>query len=162
MEEKIQAMDEILVAQVTSCDTWRKDSAFKEEYGPRLIEWMSRGESFNSFAGQIGIPIRVLEAWVEKYESFKEAFEIGEAVSLGHWEKIAKLQSVGLIKGSATMIQYILNNRFGDKYKQKQEIGVSSEVIYQITTGINRHEGPQSLEPLQELDDACDDGLDAL
>lgn len=131
-------MDQILVAQVTSCDTWRKDKTFREYYCSMLIEWMSRGKSFNSFAGLVGVPLSTLEEWLESFTAFKEAYEVGQAIELGHWEEVARLQAVGLIKGSANMIQYILNNRFGDKYKQKQEIGVSSNVIYEFETGIKR------------------------
>lgn len=144
-------MDEVLVGQVTSCETWRKDKIYREDYETMLIEWMAKGESFNSFAGLIGVPIKILDKWIEQYEGFKEAYEIGEAVSLGHWEKLAKLQATGLIKGSAPMIQYIMNNRFGDKYKQKQEIGVSSDVVYQFDTGIQRGSGEDDDETRAEL-----------
>lgn len=150
MQEKMKAMDEILVAQVNSCENWRRDKVYREEYEDMLLSWMAKGESFNAFAGFIGVPSSLVEQWIEEREGFKEAFEVGEALSLGYWEKLSKLQASGLIKGSAPMIQYIMNNRFGDKYKQKQEIGVSSDVVYQFDTGIKRVSQDEDLEDQEE------------
>ena len=59
-----------------------RPTKFKEEYCKQLIEHMSLGYSFESFAGKIDVDRDTLYEWKKVHESFSDAFRKGKAKML--------------------------------------------------------------------------------
>ena len=54
-----------------------KKPTYKPEYCQMLIDHMSKGYSFESFAGKIGRGVRTIYEWREKFEEFQDACSAG-------------------------------------------------------------------------------------
>lgn len=61
-------------------------SKYDEAYCEQLVAHMSKGYSFESFAGVISVTKRRLYEWEEKHPEFAEAKEIAFAKCQLHWE----------------------------------------------------------------------------
>lgn len=70
-------------------------SKYKEEYDQELINHLSSGLTFDSFAGHIGVGVRTIYDWVDRHESFKTAKEIGYAKSLLRDDKMSNMLASG-------------------------------------------------------------------
>jgi transcriptional regulator with XRE-family HTH domain len=65
-----------------------RPSKYQEHFCQMLIEHMSKGLSFESFAGVIGVSRDTVYRWARDIAAFDEAKEIGTSKSLLLWEKI--------------------------------------------------------------------------
>lgn len=72
---------------------------FEEQYCEMLIEHMSRGLSFQSFAGKIGVCKKTLDNWVARHDSFLRAKEIGRAKGLLYDELLLTNGTEGKVRG---------------------------------------------------------------
>lgn len=91
-----------------------RPTKYKPEFCEMLIKHMTRGLSFESFAGQCDTHFDSLYEWCKKYPEFSEAKKIGTAKSREVWEMIGINGAVGKIKGF-NVVAWIFNmkNRFG-------------------------------------------------
>jgi len=69
-----------------SIDVLGRPTMYRPEYCEELIEHMSRGLSFHSFAGKVGVSRETLYNWAERYPEFLYSKKIGEQKSLYFWE----------------------------------------------------------------------------
>lgn len=113
------------------------DVNYKDEYCPMLCEHMARGHGFSSFGAVIGVPVYMLNRWLEKYEDFKEARDIGHLCQLKKWEEILIMQSDGSINGNSASLKMAVTNFFPDEFKDKQSVEHGGNVVYKIETGID-------------------------
>jgi hypothetical protein len=90
-----------------------RPSKYKEEYCDMLIEHMTQGMSFESFAGVIGTHDETLRNWAAKYPEFFAAKKIGYAKNQIFWEKLGLAGAAGKVPGfnSASWI-FNMKNRF--------------------------------------------------
>jgi len=65
-----------------------RPSRYRVDYNALLIDYMAEGLSFEAFAGHIGVTRRTLYNWLEQYESFQEARELGLAKCRDWWERL--------------------------------------------------------------------------
>lgn len=65
-------------------------SKYKPEYNQMVIDHMSEGHSFDSFAGCIGVSRDTVREWCHVHEDFSDAKNIGQA------RGIKKLERIGL------------------------------------------------------------------
>ena len=108
---------------------------FKDEYCEMLIEHMSQGKSFETFAAVLGTCRDVIYKWCEKYPNFKDAKKIGQDCSYQFWEQAllnhmvtvseSEKNSDGTSKSSSKALNssafiFAMKNRFG--WRDKQEI----------------------------------------
>jgi hypothetical protein len=61
---------------------------YKAEYCDQLIDHMRTGLSLMAFGGVVGVSVRTLHKWKNKYPDFQEAYEIGQAAVALHLEKL--------------------------------------------------------------------------
>jgi hypothetical protein len=99
-----------------------RQSKYKDEYCKKLIAHMQEGFSFESFAGTVPVAKQTLYTWLQEHPEFKEAKEVGSAVSLLCWEKLGLAGAKGEIKGfNAASWIFNVKNRFGWNDKQQVE-----------------------------------------
>lgn len=65
-----------------------RPTKYKEEYCQMLIDHMSEGLSFESFAGLIEVNVDTLHEWVKTHELFSDAKKIAFNKSLIFWERL--------------------------------------------------------------------------
>ncbi len=108
-----------------------KRSAYRPEYGERLIEHMSKGFSFTTFAAEIGHGISTIRSWLKNRE-FRRAYEIGRAKSQYHWERIGLLALQGGLRTvkSEKIIKSVERDSDGrDVRDSKGKVVVHEEII---------------------------------
>lgn len=66
-------------------------SKYRPEYCQQLIDHMSEGLSFESFAGVVKVGTTSLERWVEDHEEFRGAKKDGMERCRVWWERLAKI-----------------------------------------------------------------------
>jgi hypothetical protein len=96
-------------------------SKYKPEFDEMLIDHLSKGFSFHSFAGVVRVNYDTVFEWVKRHPSFAEAKQIGTAQSHVFWEKMGIAGTLGKINKfvPSTWI-FNMKNRFG--WRDRQEI----------------------------------------
>lgn len=104
---------------------------YKEEFCELLIEHMSEGFSFESFAGVVGCCMKTLDNWALEYPDFLRAKAEGRQRSLFWWEKqghkgLFSMEGVSL---NPTVYRMNMINRFKwkDKAEEEKKIDLSVE-----------------------------------
>jgi hypothetical protein len=72
---------------------------YEKKYCDMLIDHMSNGYSFQSFAGEISVTIKTLYNWCDTYPDFLHAMEIGRAKGLNYDEKLLTKGALGTLRG---------------------------------------------------------------
>lgn len=95
-----------------------------------LIEHMSSGLSFESFAGVIGVDRDTLYEWVKVNKDFSDAKKKGSSASELKWEKIGL---EGLYMGgkdtpfNAAVWIFNMKNRFG--WTERKEVEITQSTV---------------------------------
>lgn len=93
--------------------TFGRPSTYKKEYCRKLVDHMSQGLSFESFAGVVHTTKQTLYEWVKKHPDFLDAKHVGQAKSQIFWETIGIKGSCGhLEKFNGRSWQANMRNRF--------------------------------------------------
>lgn len=66
-----------------------RPTKYKKRYCQDLIDHMSQGYSFESFAGLIGTTKDTIYAWSRKHKEFSDAKKAGTEASRMFWERMA-------------------------------------------------------------------------
>ncbi len=110
---------------------------YKEEYNQMLIAHMSKGLSFESFAGEVGVAKSTLYKWKVEIPPFKDSYEIGYSKALRLFEtllvhkctgtemKIGN-QSIDPKKGDTTALIFAMKTRFHRTYGDRGKVEVES------------------------------------
>lgn len=149
-----------------------KPNGRPSDYEPRfcemLIEHMTEGMSFTSFASLVNVCRATLYNWLDNHPEFLDAKKRGDMKSLYWWEKEGKdglwnhteTESEGRSRKSISKTfntgNYVFNmiNRFPDDWKQKQEDTSKNQnpdnsapkvIVYLPQNG--REAPPESIEP---------------
>jgi hypothetical protein len=108
-----------------------RPSTYKPEYCKMLIEHMTQGLSFESFAGVVDSTKQTVYNWLELFPDFLDAKQQGAAKCLLTWEKIGNTGTLGKIKNfNAASYRFNMMNRF--KWSEKNEVE-SNQSPVQIT-----------------------------
>lgn len=94
---------------------------YRPEFDKLLLDHLSEGLSFASFAAVINVNRDTLYEWAKNIPSFREAKELGNDKSLLFWERMGMAGTVGKIDkfNTATWI-FNMKNRFG--WRDRQEV----------------------------------------
>lgn len=118
-----------------------RPTEYKQEYCDKLIEHMSTGLSFESFAGTIDICKQTLYTWAEKHPEFMDAKKRGLEKCRVWWESKGRDWLVSTKEGTLNTGVYALNmrNRFGwknantpDPEDRPKEQSTNDEIYAQI------------------------------
>lgn len=98
---------------------------FPSKYDPsfckKLIEHMSKGFSYTSFAGIIDVNVTTLDRWCNDFPEFAEAKTIGESKNLLYWEQKGIEGTEGK-QVSAPMWMFNMKNRHRWCDRVEQEV----------------------------------------
>jgi hypothetical protein len=109
-----------------------RPSKYKKEYCEMLIEHMSTGLSFESFAGIVRVNRDTVHEWAKVHQDFSEAKKIGMSLALLKWEKIGM---EGMYMGSKdnpfnpTVWIFSMKNKFNWSDRKEVEINQSTVQI---------------------------------
>ena len=104
-----------------------RPTPYDPSFCKRLIEWMSHGMSFESFAGEVSVGRATVHNWARAHPEFLEAKAIGQAKCLVFWEKLGIKAAAGGIKNfAATAYVFQMKNKFG--WRDKVDVDVIGTV----------------------------------
>ena len=66
-----------------------RPTSYKQEYCEDVVNHMSRGLSFESFAGKIRVNVDTLYEWAKVHSEFSEAKKLGFACCRLFWEELS-------------------------------------------------------------------------
>ena len=105
-----------------------RPTKYKREYCDRLTQWMAKGMSFESFAGDVDVDRDTIYQWAKVHIEFSDAKKRGSAKSQAFWEKIGVAGSSGKLPGFQTGAWvFNMKNRFS--WKDRQEIVTRDETV---------------------------------
>ncbi len=94
---------------------------YKPEYCEMLIDHMSQGLSFESFAGKVRVDRDTIYAWVEANPQFSDAKKVGTQLGLLFWEQLGNSGAAGNLPGfNAASFCFNMKNRY--KWRDRQDI----------------------------------------
>jgi len=101
-----------------------RPSEYKPEYCQMLIEHMRQGLNFATFAAKLNYQsVGSLYRWLDAHEDFREAKNIGEALSQLWWLNLGRSAAVGKVKNfNSTVWIFAMKNMFKWRDKQPEEI----------------------------------------
>ena len=87
---------------------------YSKDFCNKLVQHMSEGYDFNSFAKVVKVSQNTLIRWLQDRPMFAEAKEVGEAAYYHYWLDLGVKGAKGLVKGynAATWI-FTMKNKFG-------------------------------------------------
>lgn len=96
---------------------------YRPEYCDLIIEVMSEGLSFASFAATLGVCRDSLNEWASKHPEFSVAKKVANDKRIAWWEKKAR----GIMDGSVpyqstTMAIFMMKNAAPDLYNEKSVV----------------------------------------
>lgn len=107
-----------------------RPTKYKKEFCEKLIEHMSQGYSFESFAAVIDVDEETLRTWVGLHPDFLGAKGIAFTKSRQVWEKILIGGTTGKIKNyNATSAIFALKNRFPKEWRDRREIEIEGNNV---------------------------------
>lgn len=75
---------------------------YRPEYCERLVQWMKKPKSYESFGTQVGVCRETLYDWEKKHPEFLHAKKRGRLECQNTCEALLIAQSTGQIKGGST------------------------------------------------------------
>lgn len=94
-----------------------RPTKYNPDFCDKLIDWMSEGMSFKSFAGEVDVCFDTLYEWEKQHPEFSDSKKRATAKCLVTWERIG-------LTGEMPTGTYCFNmkNRFPEDWKDRQEI----------------------------------------
>jgi len=96
-----------------------RPTKYEERFCQMLIQHMSEGLSFDSFAAEVKINRDTLYEWKKVYPEFSDAHKRGLVENLNFWERVGRQQA---IKGKGNVAAWIFNMKNRHGWKDTQEI----------------------------------------
>lgn len=99
-----------------------RPTKFEDEYCDMLIEHMSKGLSFESFAGVVDVCKQTLYNWKNDHPEFLDAVNRGTEKSRLFWERLGIAGAAGKREGfNATSYIFNMKNRFPNEWRDRHE-----------------------------------------
>lgn len=101
---------------------------YKPEYCDMLIDHMSKGMSYESFAANLRVARDTLYEWEKRHKEFFDSKMIGKELMLSYFEKMGINAMTGKIKGfnAATYI-FTMKNKCNWREKSETELSTSDD-----------------------------------
>jgi len=116
-----------------------KNYKYDDSYPDLLINHLSKGYSFESFGGTIGVVRSTIFQWALDIPEFKAAKEIGYQKSLSFYEKLLsakvsgqKIEGFDPRKSDTACLIFALKTRFHKIYGEKKDVEHSGDIIIKI------------------------------
>jgi len=101
-----------------------RPSKYKPEFPAQLLQHMSEGKSYETFAAHCKVAIDTLYEWEKVHFEFSEAKKAGVALSMAWWEDKMRenLTTFEGTKFNTTAWIYTMKCRFPKYWGEKQEV----------------------------------------
>ena len=107
-----------------------RPTKYKKEYCDLLINHMSSGLSFETFAAEINVVVSTIYQWTYDYPEFSEAKDLGINRCMAFWEKMGVHGAAGKLKNFNYGCWYRnMANRFPHKWRDRIEITAKDETL---------------------------------
>ena len=121
--------------KTTPYEKMGRPTKYKPEYCQAVIDHMSKGFSFEAFAGSILVAVDSLYEWTAVHPNFSEAKKIGNGARLQYNEDLLNKLVTGQINGSTAAQIFRMKNmgsglRWTDKLES--EVNVNASVRTQV------------------------------
>lgn len=111
-----------------------KNSKYKKEYCELLIDYMGKGNSFQTFGVDLDVGRSTIYDWVDRHPEFKKAYEKGKEACRKWFENRLRLclsgqdvPGIDAKKIDKTLLIFALKTRFHDIYGEKKEVTVKTD-----------------------------------
>lgn len=132
---------------------------YRIEYCDKVIAHMSKGFSFESFAGEVGVCKDTLYEWVKNHKEFSDSKNIGFELNRRFWEKVGIDIATGTgvaSNGNATAFIFNMKNRFKNEWRDKVETGITDKDGEDVAIGPDLSKlSDKELRQLAELQRKC-------
>lgn len=95
-----------------------RPTLYRPEFCAQLIEWMSKGNSFWTFASKVRTTMTSIDNWCKQYPDFLEAKRIGQALEYEWYEKVMR-KMIMTNEGNSKLLMYAQMNKFPRFYKDR-------------------------------------------
>jgi len=142
-----------------------RPTKYKPEYCQQLIDHMSQGLSFESFAANLNTWAGTLYRWEQEFSEFREAKNIGFERCRAFYEKAGVAGMMGKVKNfNQTVWLFNLKNRFPKQWRDRHEIDVHATIetkesgperlVEEIKMVLNKpnESGPPQFVPVSDRD----------
>jgi transposase len=109
-----------------------RPTKYRPEYCQMLIDHMSEGYSFKSFAARVYCNEDTVAEWAKVHKDFSDAKTIGRALERFIWEKL-HLRCAATGEGNMTGIVWAQKNKWPEEYKDKNETQVNQTLTHALT-----------------------------
>jgi len=107
---------------------------YKKEYCAMLVDHMSQGFSFFTFAAVIEVNPDTIAEWCHVHKEFSEAKQRGLAASVKWWETVLQAGATGRIKDyNAASAIFALKNKAPAVWRDRQELITTVNVNLPMT-----------------------------
>jgi len=104
-----------------------RPTKYRSEYCKMLIDHMTSGLSYQSFAAVVNVNIDTLYEWEKNNKDFSDAKRVGFTNNLHFWEKLGVLGAAGKVKGfNVTSWIFNMKNRHG--WRDRVSLDVDAKV----------------------------------
>ena len=112
---------------------------YKPEFCEQLVEHMSQGLSFRSFAGRIEVVRSTMYEWLKSQPEFAKAKSVGEDKRMMYYEQLAsakasgkKIQGFDHKRSDFRAIEFMLKTQYHEEYSDKKDVTHSGEIKINI------------------------------
>jgi hypothetical protein len=120
-------------AKTPSTGILGRPTKYKDEYCQMLIDHMSKGLSFESFAGIVSVNRDTVHEWVSSYADFSEAKKIGKQREALFWERLLIAGAAGQVPNyNAASVIFALKNKLPHQWKDKHEVVSNINVTHEV------------------------------
>lgn len=128
-----------------------RPTLFQKKFCPMLVDHMSKGFSFTSFAVKAGVSRRTLHDWCRNNPDFQEAYEAGYAAALLFHEKLLIKGIQNRLSGNPTLLIFTLKTRFHREYGSEQNTFTETNKPMDVSTITEPVELARLAGPPEEL-----------
>lgn len=126
-------------------------SKYRDEFPEQLVEHMTKGLPFETFAATIGVDSDTLYRWREKHPEFGAAKKRGEVAAYLFYMKMGQGLALGKIKGNVTAWIFMMKNIC--KWRDVAKIETEQRALVEFKTTIDET-GAIKREQLEKIIDA--------
>ena len=100
---------------------------YRSEYCRQLEDHMTRGLSFASFGGVVGVAESTLHLWKQEHLEFSESERKGRTKSMLFWEEMGVVGTTSGNHFNAMSWKFNMQNRFG--WKDRQDVTTNDQTL---------------------------------
>lgn len=121
---------------------------YRPEMALKALSLRCEGKSKTQVMAVLGIVRDTYYRYCREYSDFREADELGEIYAQATWEQIAQDVASGIIKGSASMIEFMMKTRFPKEYSVRNE---SLHINIDATSSLSQDQLEAEIKRLSHL-----------